>query len=307
MPVYPPLGAPRRRWPILLAVPALVLPMLTGCSHKRTALRPVFAAPVVGRPVVTPAPCPSGNCGSATTVSPGFEDGGISPAPSFAPSARPISPSKIGPDSEPMLEQRTPTSTGRPTSELPPATSRRTRRGASRRTALRTAVEPFVNDPDDLFAPPKADRPWKYVVVHHSATPAGSYAQIDRDHRQARGFTGCGYHFVIGNGTETPDGQIEVANRWAEQKGGAHCRDGKSPDVNEYGIGICLIGNFDNTQPTPRQVQATRALLSYLQDRYAIPAAKISTHADVAQGPTACPGSQFPTDAILVDRDLASR
>jgi N-acetyl-anhydromuramyl-L-alanine amidase AmpD len=164
-----------------------------------------------------------------------------------------------------------------------------------------------VNDPNDLFLPPKADRPWKYIVLHHSAHASGSYAQIDREHRHVQGWDGCGYHFVIGNGSQSPDGQIEVAQRWSDQKPGAHCRNGKTPDMNDYGIGICLIGNFDEAPPSPRQIEAARALVSYLRDRYAIPTDHVGTHAVLASGPTACPGKQFPTSAILGTRNLAQR
>ena len=140
----------------------------------------------------------------------------------------------------------------------------------STRVSLRSTVTPFVAEPIDLFQPPKADRPWKYIVVHHSANETGGLDQIDRDHRKILGFEGCGYHFVIGNGTDSPDGQIEVAQRWTGQKNGVHCRNGKNPDVNEYGIGICLVGNFDETEPTPSQVAAAKALVAYLADRYQI-------------------------------------
>ncbi len=109
-----------------------------------------------------------------------------------------------------------------------------------------------MNDPGDLFQPPKADRGWRYIVIHHSASASGSYASIDRQHRSRLGTDGCGYHFVIGNGSDSPDGQIEVTRRWAEQKAGAHCRDATTSDVNDYGIGICLVGDFDQGAPTPR-------------------------------------------------------
>jgi N-acetyl-anhydromuramyl-L-alanine amidase AmpD len=168
-------------------------------------------------------------------------------------------------------------------------------------------VQPFVKDPSDLFLPPKADRPWRYIVLHHSAHSSGNYAQIDREHRQALGTAGCGYHFVIGNGSGSPDGQIEIAERWSDQKGGAHCRNGKNPDVNEYGIGICLIGNFDDAPPTARQIEASRALVSYLSDRYHISSDRIGPHSLLANGPTACPGKNFPATAILGDRGFASR
>jgi N-acetyl-anhydromuramyl-L-alanine amidase AmpD len=168
-------------------------------------------------------------------------------------------------------------------------------------------VQSYVNDADDLFVPPKADRPWKYVVLHHSAHDTGSYAQIDRDHRQIQGWNGCGYHFVIGNGSESPDGQIEIARRWTEQRSGAHCRNGRTAEVNEYGIGICLIGDLDKSPPTPRQIQAARALVAYLRDRYSISTDRIGTHAVLANAPTACPGKNFPTAAILGNGKVALR
>jgi hypothetical protein len=186
----------------------------------------------------------------------------------------------------------------------PPGTSlnggRRTTTPARlRRTSFREQLIPFTNNPDDLFAPPKADRPWKYVVLHHSATSSGNYEEIDREHRKRLGWDGCGYHFVIGNGTDSPDGQIEVARRWSEQKHGVHCRNGKTPDVNEYGIGICLVGNIDDQPPTARQVAAAQALVAYLGQRYKIPSDHIGTHSQLADSPTDCPGRQFPVQAIL--------
>ncbi|MFQ5589758.1 MAG: peptidoglycan-binding protein, partial [Phycisphaerae bacterium] len=50
---------------------------------------------------------------------------------------------------------------------------------------------------------------WTTIVIHHSATETGGASLFDRFHRK-RGWDGLGYHFVIGNGTDTPDGLIEV-------------------------------------------------------------------------------------------------
>ena len=166
---------------------------------------------------------------------------------------------------------------------------------------------PVHDDADDLFLPPKADRPWKYIVLHHSAGATGSYDSIDQEHRKRLGWQGCGYHFVIGNGSESPDGRIEVSQRRANQKLGVHCRDGKNPDVSEYGIGICLVGDLENTPPTARQVAAARALVAYLSDRYQIAADHTETHAHLAASPTSCPGRLFPTQAILGSKGLAMR
>ncbi|MBV8487850.1 MAG: N-acetylmuramoyl-L-alanine amidase [Planctomycetaceae bacterium] len=150
----------------------------------------------------------------------------------------------------------------------------------------------------DLFYPNKADRPWRYVVLHHSASATGSYSQIDADHRKVLGYDGCGYHFVIGNGTGSGDGQIEVAQRWINQKHGVHCRNAKNADIDEYSIGICFIGDLDKEPPTPRQLAAAKLLLAYLSKRYEIPRGRIDTHAHLAATPTVCPGKRFPADAL---------
>ena len=141
-----------------------------------------------------------------------------------------------------------------------------------RRTGLTERLRSFVDESsaNDLVYPAKADRPWKYIVLHHSATAEGSYDQIDAEHRKVLGFDGCGYHFVIGNGTQSGDGQIEIARRWANQKQGLHCRNARTHDVDEYGIGICIVGDFDQQPPTPRQIEAAQALVAYLSQRYKI-------------------------------------
>ena len=46
-----------------------------------------------------------------------------------------------------------------------------------------------------------APRPWKWIVVHHSASPAGSASKFDIEHR-AKGWDELGYDFVIAQGGE---------------------------------------------------------------------------------------------------------
>ena len=129
--------------------------------------------------------------------------------------------------------------------------------------------------------------------------PSGSYDQIDAEHRKILGIDGCGYHFVIGNGNGSGDGQIEVAQRWTNQKQGVHCRNARTHDVDEYGIGICLVGDLDKEPPTPRQIAAAKALIAHLSTRYNIAQARVQTHAHLAATKTVCPGRHFPNDEIL--------
>jgi N-acetyl-anhydromuramyl-L-alanine amidase AmpD len=141
---------------------------------------------------------------------------------------------------------------------------------------------------------------WRWIVIHHSATPAGSAALIDRAHR-AQGWDEMGYHFVIGNGTASRDGQIEVGTRWPKQKWGAHA---KTPDqqYNNFGIGICLVGNFDIDRPSAAQLRSVAKLTAYLMRTYHIPANHVIGHSDTKA--TDCPGRHMSVADI---RRLASQ
>jgi hypothetical protein len=127
---------------------------------------------------------------------------------------------------------------------------------------------------------------WKWIVIHHSATPTGGAAAFDKMHK-AKGWDELGYHFVVGNGTDTHDGQIEVGGRWVKQKWGAHT---KTPDnqFNEHGIGICLVGNFDVSHPSDGQLKSLARLVSFLMKTYHIPADHVLGHRDCKS--TDCPG-----------------
>jgi hypothetical protein len=172
---------------------------------------------------------------------------------------------------------------------------------------LQRSVIRFIRRPGDLLNPPVPVRKWQYIVLHHSGEEGGGYASIDRYHREGRGWDECGYHFVIGNGSETGDGEIEVGGRWLQQKHGAHTKPPGHPEYNEDGLGICLVGNFDESQPTARQIEACRRLLAYLQARCDVPAAGIITHGDAEGAKTNCPGRHFPYDRLIPRSDLASR
>ena len=127
---------------------------------------------------------------------------------------------------------------------------------------------------------------WYWIVIHHSATPTGGAAAFDKMHK-AKGWDELGYHFVIGNGTDTPDGKIEVGPRWPKQKWGAH---DKTPgnQYNEHGIGICLVGNFDVTHPTAAQMKSLEKLVAYLMKTYHVAPDHILGHGETKS--TECPG-----------------
>jgi len=130
-----------------------------------------------------------------------------------------------------------------------------------------------------------APRPWRWIVIHHSDTKTGCAAAFDRYHKDVHHWDELGYHFVIGNGTGSRDGQVEVGPRWSKQKWGAHAG---VKEFNEFGIGICLVGDFDVTRPTPAQMQSLTQLTAWLMQSYHIPASHVIGHRDAKS--TNCPG-----------------
>lgn len=150
-------------------------------------------------------------------------------------------------------------------------------------------VEPLTGQLNSILRHGRSGR-WKYIVIHHSGTAHGGAELFERNHIN-RGFRALGYHFVIGNGTDTPDGSIEIGRRWENQWDGAHTR-GKA---NKSGIGICLVGNFENSRPTRKQMQSLVRLATHLSYRHGIPLSGIRGHNDFDAG-TRCPGRNFPWD-----------
>lgn len=139
----------------------------------------------------------------------------------------------------------------------------------------------------------KANRQWKSIVIHHSATDVGGAKSFHASHKK-KWTNGLGYHFVIGNGTTTPDGHVEVGPRWLRQNRGIDGAHAGNKRYNKQGIGICLVGNFNSGRPTPRQLVALRRLCSSLMARYGIDARAVYQHKQVRRGHTDCPGKHFP-------------
>ena len=144
---------------------------------------------------------------------------------------------------------------------------------------------------------PVAGHRWKYIVIHHSGVDEGTLKSIDRYHREERHMeNGLAYHFLIGNGNGMGDGEIAVGNRWKEQLDGGHLR---SEEQNKIALGICLIGNFDHTKPTGKQLSSLENLIRALMKRCDLSASAVRTHQQINIVRTECPGSKFPTQAFL--------
>lgn len=138
---------------------------------------------------------------------------------------------------------------------------------------------------------------WRYIVVHHSASEIATPQAMDNAHR-ARGWDELGYHFVIGNGHGYPDGRVFIGPRWKKQKWGAHCKT-PGAEYNQFGIGICLMGNMENHKPTERQMQSLARLVAFLERQCNIPPDRVLTHGGITHK-TQCPGRYFSRADLLL-------
>ena len=144
---------------------------------------------------------------------------------------------------------------------------------------------------------PVLRRRWQFIVVHNSGTRQGNARIFDYYHRHVRRMpNGLAYHFVIGNGSSSGNGQIEVGDRWRRQINGGHVH---SDYLNNISLGICLVGDFNRDQPTHAQLEACEELIRYLRLR----CGKIDAHFAIVRPhremnpprwPTDCPGDAFP-------------
>jgi hypothetical protein len=150
---------------------------------------------------------------------------------------------------------------------------------------------------EEIRRAPVQRRRWQFIVVHNSGTRQGNARVFDYYHRHVRRMqNGLAYHFVIGNGTSTGNGEVEVGDRWRRQINGGHVH---SDYLNNIALGICLVGDFNRDQPTRAQLESCEELIRYLRercgktDRGDIP---VRPHREMnpPRWATDCPGDAFP-------------
>jgi hypothetical protein len=141
-------------------------------------------------------------------------------------------------------------------------------------------------------APPARNPAFRSVVLHHSATHGGNAAAFERNHRPRLG--GLAYHFIVGNGSGSADGEVETGYRWRDQVPGPHT---KNAAANAESVAVCLVGDLETSVPTEKQLAATLDLLERVCRECRIPASRVLSHREV-DGETLCPGRGLPMDAI---------
>lgn len=138
---------------------------------------------------------------------------------------------------------------------------------------------------------------WKFIIVHNSGTRQGNARAFDYYHKRVRRMqNGMAYHFVVGNGTSSGNGQVEIGDRWRRQINGGHVH---SDYLNNISLGICLVGDFNRDRPTKAQLEATEELVKYLRERCGKAdgrAIGVRPHKEMnpPRWATDCPGDAFP-------------
>ncbi|OLN29263.1 peptidoglycan recognition protein family protein [Desulfosporosinus metallidurans] len=138
---------------------------------------------------------------------------------------------------------------------------------------------------------------WQKIVIHHTASPtevrrSGKIVPVDaamiREWHRTRGWSDIGYHFVI-----MPDGRCEDGRPL--YRSGAHCNVGHR---NFIGIGICLVGNFSETEVPDTQLVGLVNKVVQLLAAFKLGVGDVELHRDVPGAATECPGRYFPEDAF---------
>jgi len=144
---------------------------------------------------------------------------------------------------------------------------------------------------------------WRYIVVHHSAGDYGNIPFLQQVHRQRQArdpIDAIPYHFVIGNGNGL--GLGEVASDWRQQYNvwGSHVSR-KNFDRNWFGLGICMVGNFEQHPVPSQQYQSLVTLTRQLMHQFDIDVKNVSGHGHIIGESTLCPGRHFPLAKFLQD------
>ena len=144
---------------------------------------------------------------------------------------------------------------------------------------------------------------WEYIVIHHSAGNYGNIEFLQKVHRQRQAgdpIDAIPYHYVIGNGNGM--GLGEIASDWRKENNlwGAHV-SGRNSKRNFLGLGICMIGNFEEHYVKEQQYQALLGLCRKLMNKYGIPVFNISGHGLTEGEMTLCPGKYFPMQRLLTE------
>jgi len=127
-----------------------------------------------------------------------------------------------------------------------------------------------------------------HITLHHQGetfVPGSNVAEylrrLQRWSRQSKHWTDIPYHYVV-----APDGRIYAAR---EESVPGDTNTEYQPQGHAL---VMLLGNFEDVEPTPEQLQSMVALMAWLARKHGLSAEDIASHRDFSSQ-TVCPGQHL--------------
>ena len=147
-----------------------------------------------------------------------------------------------------------------------------------------------------LYYPDNLSAVLNTIVVHHSAYAYAGPRDIQNLHMDGRGFADVAYHFLIDSEGIIYEGR-ELNVRGAHVQG-----------FNTGSVGIVLLGNFNDQQPSEVQLSSLRGLVDYLRYTYEIHyLAGHKDYPDQSPDGTECPGDNLYPFLLEIARSLGMK
>ncbi len=133
----------------------------------------------------------------------------------------------------------------------------------------------------------------QHITIHHTASPQKAGITIEKKMQNLQNFSQSAGRLASGKAKPAwPDVPyhyyIAVDGQVAEGRDIQYAGD-TNTDYDPRGHALVVLeGNFENEQPSTKQLGSLRQLVAWLSAKYEIPTSEIKAHNDYAS--TACPG-----------------
>lgn len=137
--------------------------------------------------------------------------------------------------------------------------------------------------------------PTKELWLHHSASPSGYAARvraIQNFHMDVRGWSDIAYSFLVNHDGLVYEGRGPGVS-------GAH-----TAGHNSISHAICVMGNYDTTQPTTKALNAVVELARHGYEEGWWPQYFTGGHRDASGASTSCPGTHLYSNLSAINAAL---
>ena len=137
-----------------------------------------------------------------------------------------------------------------------------------------------------------SSRKWTSIIIHHSQSPENgvhTWDEIEQYHVNVQGWQGIGYN--LGIERDNQGKYIYCIGR------GLDCIGAHTKGMNEVGIGICMVGDYDKAEPLDIQYWLLAQICKDLMRDFDIPIENIQRHNEYNKEKS-CPGLMFNMERL---------